>query len=200
MTAAKPLPFDLDYVDKLLYVDSPSVDKLGIQSGLKNKVNRNTRALKNNWTGYVRTNDDNRKNWVVCIDNKRFLASRIIYLLAHGVDPYPYEIDHIDRNSLNNTVSNLRRATRDTQSQNRKTPKNNSSGVKGVSWHKGCDKWQAFISIDGRQKFLGRYDSFIDAVVARNNAVLRYWPEDVHEASLIDIGAFSGTVSGNICS
>ncbi len=47
---------------------------------------------------------------------------------------------------------------------------NNSSGRRGVSWHKGQGKWQARIQFRGRMYSLGYYRDFEDAVRARERA------------------------------
>jgi hypothetical protein len=44
---------------------------------------------------------------VINLDGKVYQTSRIAYALHYGVDPYPYEVDHDDRNVLNNSITNL---------------------------------------------------------------------------------------------
>ena len=76
-------------------------------------------------------------------------------------------VDHIDNNPLNNHVSNLRFATNKENQQNSKISKRNTSGVKGVCYHKGNKKWQAQITIDGIRIHLGNFDNIEDAKQAR---------------------------------
>jgi len=66
--------------------------------------------------------------------------------------------DHRDRNGLNNTRANLRAATNSQNMANRNIQKNNTSGFKGVSWHKRIGKWQSTIRIDGKLRSLGYFD------------------------------------------
>jgi hypothetical protein len=127
-----------------------------------------------------------RKVWLVRIDGKDYFASRIIYFMYHGVDPHPLEVDHEDINSLNNNVDNLRLSGRRLQGQNRGTRSDNTSGVKGVHWHKGTSKWQAYIEVENKRKHLGLYATLKEAAEARNAAVREYWPEEVWSANLID--------------
>jgi len=52
-----------------------------------------------------------------------------------------------------------------------KPTSNNTSGVRGVSWHKGEQKWVARIFLDGKVKTIGYYDNLEDAAAARMKAV-----------------------------
>jgi hypothetical protein len=64
-------------------------------------------------------------------------------------------IDHRDGDPSNNRWANLRRATRSQNSANRRIPRNNPCGFKGVSRHRG--KWDATICKKGRRHFLGSF-------------------------------------------
>lgn len=48
--------------------------------------------------------------------------------------------------------------------------KNNSSGVKGVSWYKKSGKWRAQIKYAGENYYLGLYDKLEEAVEVRKEA------------------------------
>ncbi len=74
-------------------------------------------------------------------------------------------IDHIDHNSLNNQRSNLRVATGSQNQHNRGCNKNNTSGVKGVFFHKGAGRYRAHITHEGRQHYLGLFDTIAEAEV-----------------------------------
>ena len=58
-------------------------------------------------------------------------------------------VDHKNHNTLDNTRKNLRSCTHSQNSMNRIKTKANTSGIVGVSWHKGKKKWVAHIKIDG---------------------------------------------------
>tara|TARA_R110000772_G_scaffold3321_1_gene11945 strand:- start:199 stop:684 length:486 start_codon:yes stop_codon:yes gene_type:complete len=102
-----------------------------------------------------------------------YLAHRIIYLLFNFT--LPPLIDHIDRNPTNNCISNLREADKRTNAINTGTPANNTSGIKGVSWHKAGGKWTAQIKYKGRKIHLGSYALLMDAVEARLKAEEELW-------------------------
>lgn len=54
-------------------------------------------------------------------------------------------------------------------------PKNNTSGVKGVSWRKDDKMWIARIGVNKTRIFLGYFNSFEDAVVTRKEAEQKYF-------------------------
>ena len=76
-------------------------------------------------------------------------------------------MDHIDNNKLNNNINNLRYATSQENSMNRKLSSRNSSNYKGISYDKQRNKWKAQIMINGKVKNLGRFDKIEDAVNCR---------------------------------
>lgn len=80
------------------------------------------------------------------------------------------EVDHADRNGLNNRRSNLRMATRSQNLQNRgshtRGGKPSTSQYKGVSWDKARSAWKTNINVNGRQEHLGRHPSEVEAAVA----------------------------------
>ena len=76
-------------------------------------------------------------------------------------------IDHIDNCKTNNNIMNLRWVTHKENGMNRLLNINNSSGVKGVTWHKQKKKWCARIRIDGISIHLGYFDKINDAKQAR---------------------------------
>ena len=76
-------------------------------------------------------------------------------------------VDHIDGDRTNNNLENLRRATHQENTFNRKLDKRNTTGIKGVCFDKRINKWKSSISIDGKLKCIGCYDDIQDAINAR---------------------------------
>jgi len=78
-------------------------------------------------------------------------------------------VDHKDNNRTNNRLTNLRWATTKENAMNQIISKNNTSGAKGISWHKQTKKWRARINIDGIEIYIGLFDNIEDAKTARIN-------------------------------
>ena len=86
--------------------------------------------------------------------------------------------DHIDTNAKNdNRKMNLRIATQEENTRNRKTPNNNTSGKTGVSFDKNKTKWVAYIGYNKQNIYLGSFVSYQDAVNARTEAEDKYFGE-----------------------
>lgn len=71
--------------------------------------------------------------------------------------------------------SNVRWATRTTQSRNTKNHCTNKTGIRGVSWSKEKKKWRAAIYVDNKQKHIGYFVQIKDAAAARKKAEEKYW-------------------------
>lgn len=82
--------------------------------------------------------------------------------------------DHRDCDGLNNRRENLRPATPRENMQNARMRRDNTSGVKGVCWHKARAKWRAKIKVDGKTVSLGYFHSKDDAGAAYIAASLRF--------------------------
>jgi len=110
---------------------------------------------------------------LVSLFGKRHLAHRILWEMAHGPIPEGLQIDHIDQNKCNGALINLRLATNQENSRNTSLLPSNTSGVKGVYWHKRDAKWQARIRNHGRKIDLGRFTTKGLAAVAYAKASIR---------------------------
>ncbi len=72
-------------------------------------------------------------------------------------------VDHINRNTFDNRKANLRIVDRSANVRNSKIPENNTSGVKGVCYHKVSGKWEAFIRVDNirKREYFATYDEAV---------------------------------------
>ncbi len=89
----------------------------------------------------------------------------------------PLQVDHIDRNSLNNQKNNLRIVTQSVNKHNSGLYKNNVGGCRGVNFHVRVGKWQAKLYLNKQQIHLGFFRRFEDAVAARKAAEQKYQNE-----------------------
>lgn len=109
----------------------------------------------------------------VVVSHSVGLMSRFILRASRNL-----EVDHIDGNRLNNQRSNLRLCNSSQNKCNRGPRKDNTSGYKGVSWHKQRNKWTARIRIPyGKYISLGLFDDIKDAVTSYNEAAKKYHKE-----------------------
>jgi hypothetical protein len=92
-----------------------------------------------------------RCNW------KLYRRQRIIgyCFLGLDIDDIKQQIDHIDRNRLNNHISNLRVVTNQQNQFNR--------DAKGYTWNKKANKWHSSIALNGKKIYLGLFDNEDDA-------------------------------------
>lgn len=86
-------------------------------------------------------------------------------------------VDHIDGDGLNNCESNLRSCLKGDNQHNSRIRKHNTSGFKGVFWHKGANKWMAQIVYKWDCYYLGLFDSKIEAADAYNEAAVIFFKE-----------------------
>ncbi len=105
-----------------------------------------------------------------------YQSHRLAWFYVHGSWPAVH-IDHIDCNTSNNKILNLREATPRQNQMNRGKNKNNTSGFKGVSWEKRRGKWRSQIQVGEKNKFLGHYDDISDAAKAYADAIIEFHPE-----------------------
>jgi len=76
--------------------------------------------------------DKGAKFWRVKFNNKSVSVHRLIWVLFNGPIPDNMVIDHIDGDSTNNSIENLRCITKKLNCMNKKMSKANSSGSTGV--------------------------------------------------------------------
>lgn len=111
-----------------------------------------------------------------CLNNNGYAVTRgkhnqkgkLIFMhhLVFGIFPLESLIDHINRNPLDNRVNNLRIANKSENGINRMENKNNTSGYKGVTYLKNNNKWMAGIKINYKRKYLGSFNTALEASIA----------------------------------
>lgn len=104
----------------------------------------------------------------IMVDRGVYQAHRLVWLYVHGV--WPEEIDHIDGDSLNNKLENLRNVTHAENCKNKRKNRNNMSGITGVRFYKARGKWVSYIYHNKEQIHLGYTYDFFEACCIRKSA------------------------------
>jgi len=144
-----------------------------ISYGAWNATNKEPRWKKVN--ACIRIDKTGYKRNVIEINYKKYSLSRVLYYAFHQDwninDSTPNNtIDHININSLDNNLSNLRIATAREQLLNQHRIIN----AKGYHWHKLMKKWKAIIVINRKQIHLGYFETEQEASLAYQQAKLSY--------------------------
>lgn len=110
---------------------------------------------------------------------KHFRASRLVAINFLLNPENKKVVDHIDRNKLNDNVSNLRWVTKFENSANRSLSKKKIFGTyKGVFFKKG--KWESRITHEHVRHHLGYFDLEIHAAFAYNTKAKELYGEFAH--------------------
>lgn len=90
---------------------------------------------------------------------------------------YAGDIDHKNRNGLDNRKKNLRKANRSQNMANSKLFSTSTTGYKGVSWSKTNKMFRAYIKVNYKQIWLGHFLNPIKAAQSYNEAAIKYFGE-----------------------
>jgi hypothetical protein len=92
---------------------------------------------------------------VVNLDGKSYSIHKVIYCMFHG--EIPVVVDHINGKYTDHRIENLRAADHTTNNYNKGFQRNNTSGVKGLTWSKQAKMWHGSISYKRKVKSLGYF-------------------------------------------
>lgn len=114
----------------------------------------------------------------ICVDGRGYRAHRIALLFNLGRWPVG-DVDHINGNTADNRIANLRECTHAENMQNMSAPRTHSGKPKsskfaGVSWNKSCAIWRSQIRVNGKIVYLGRFMSEEAAHSAYVNAKAKF--------------------------
>jgi len=123
------------------------------------------------------------------IDNKTAMTNKLHRLLGIHFLPNPndyLEIDHIDRNKLNNNLDNLRWCNRTINMRNRGNFGFSSNKYKCITWNKRDNIFKVYISINSKQKYIGSFKTEEEAVISFNNYIKDHKLEDFYDIIIFD--------------
>ncbi len=156
----KPIPESIsEYLE--LNTSSPSGLVWKKRKGSRTKVGKQAGSLHK---------ENNR--YSIRYDGKLYYCYRVVYYLRTGEDPGEYEVDHKTHETCTN--NELRLATHAENMSNQPTHRTNTSGYRGVSFHKKSGKWSAYIFIANKKVSLGFYATKELAAHAFNAAAVEY--------------------------
>lgn len=105
----------------------------------------------------------------ICIDRKKYLIHRLIFVYVYG--RWPTQIDHVNGVRSDNRIENLRECTYTQNHGNKGLNRNNTSGFKGVCY---CRKDRAWIA-DLAGSRLGNFRTKELAAAAYDRAAILYY-------------------------
>jgi hypothetical protein len=110
--------------------------------------------------GCERISHSGKSYWIIKVDGRPYRRGHLVYLAQYGRHPKP-QLDHKDGNSLNDSISNLRKATVFQNSWNHKRRRKSSPLPMGVK--ASGKKFIARIAYKYRQIHLGSFNTIDDA-------------------------------------
>lgn len=103
-------------------------------SGLVWKVDKKNQTKIGSTAGtFNKKPEEQYSAWAVELFGKSYSAARLVMAL-NGRNVPEMIVDHIDGDTSNNRLENLRMITHPKNTRNAKTPRTNTSGFKGVYW------------------------------------------------------------------
>lgn len=99
--------------------------------------------------------------WQTCIDYVLYRNHRLIWAYHNG--PCESDIDHINGDTFDNRIENLRKCSPTQNQYNKRKGASNTSGVKGVGWCTQKQKWRARIRVDGKEIHMGFFNEIKEA-------------------------------------
>jgi hypothetical protein len=168
-----PLP-PFDRLNTLLRVVEIQPSQFGIRSGLVWRVRRGGKALAGSVAGTLAPHSVqcSRLDWYIRIDKKTYSVPRIIYFMMSNNDPGTLQVDHKDKNSLNNNYDNLCLIDKFVHAHDRGMLINNTSGATGVWWDKCRKKWCVQLRYKNNIICLGYYFCKLEAAQVYNSKIL----------------------------
>jgi hypothetical protein len=131
--------------------------------------------VKNNISGKIIKNSLSKTYYKVNLYKNKQLKTVDVHKLVccafvENINNYP-QIDHIDRNPLNNNFENLRWCSPSQNQKNKNQLCNNTSGIKGVRFIPDRNKWSACWT-ENKIRKMKRFDSKDEAINYRKEMEL----------------------------
>jgi hypothetical protein len=112
------------------------------------------------------------------VKGRRYYAHRLAWLYCYG--DFPSQIDHINHNKSDNSISNLRAVSGSDNKKNSPIQANNKSGCTGVHWNNRDGNWISQIRAEGVSTHLGVFEIKEEAIESRRKAEIKYGYHENH--------------------
>lgn len=122
-----------------------------------------------------------KKGYVVATEHKKVIK---LHRFIMNIDKKEILVDHINHVKTDNRKVNLRLVSNSQNLMNHKNFSSNTSGNTGVCWHTRDDIWEAYIRVNNKVTYLGRFKNFDDAVKVRKEAEEKYFGEYSYDNSM----------------
>ena len=129
---------------------------------------KSTAKTKGRTVDTIHNNGRGKKYLKLKVDGKQLLAHRVAWIIHYGCEPE--YIDHINGDSLDNRIVNLRNTSMTENNRNVRMHKTNTSGTTGVHKNKKNGKFVVHIWDRNKQINLGTYLDEHQAIAARKGA------------------------------
>lgn len=110
----------------------------------------------------------------VKIKSTLYKNSRLVFMYHHGY--FPEEVDHINWDTKDDRIENLRAATRAQNLHNRRAHKDSKSQYLGVSLRKN-KYWVVSVIFQGKSIYLGTFKTEIEAALTYNKWAVKHHGE-----------------------
>lgn len=89
------------------------------------------------------------------VHGEHWCLHKLIYFWHYGV--VPAQLDHLNRNTLDNRIENLRPASGDQNACNKGTYTSNTSGAKNLYFRKKSGKWEVVVKVNKKAVYIGAF-------------------------------------------
>ena len=114
-----------------------------------------------------------RRYHVIRVEGETINAHRLAWFYVKGEFPSD-QIDHINGDSFDNRMVNLRAVTIGENNKNKAIDKRNKSGVTGVHWSKKENSWKCQINVNKKRIHIGYFKDLADAALERLEAEFKH--------------------------
>ena len=146
---------------------------ISLTKGKAALIDREDEEITRRYSWHITSDHGGRPGYAATVINRRKVGMARLIMGAVGDSV----VDHINGNTLDNRKINLRICSQKENSRNKRASISNSSGYKGVSFDSRDKSYRAYVSVDGRSRRLGGYDTALHAAVAYDEAAKEQYGE-----------------------